>query len=199
MGVDDITGAVALQRLCFPPPFPEELLWKPEHLLRHLDVFPDGQFVAVAEEAVIGSASGAILREEVWADHRDWDATVGGPFLQNHDPTGTTLYGVDISVAPDWRGRGIGRALYQARFDLVRRLGLRRFGTACRIPDYVAYAERQPMSPREYVGLVADGQVTDRTLTPLLRMGLTLVEVVDNHMEDAESGNAAAVLEWRPD
>ena len=32
----DVEGVVALQRACFPPPFPEELLWKREHIERHL-------------------------------------------------------------------------------------------------------------------------------------------------------------------
>lgn len=44
----DIEGAVALQRDCFPPPFPEELLWQISHLQRHLEIFPEGQFVAFA-------------------------------------------------------------------------------------------------------------------------------------------------------
>jgi len=102
------------------------------------------------------------------------------------------LYGVDISVHPDYRGRGVGRALYAARFDLVRTLGLTRFGTACRIPDRCG----QPATA--YTTAVAMGVLQDRTLTPLLRYGLSLVGVIEGYMEDEESGNAAALLEWRP-
>jgi hypothetical protein len=29
-------------------------------------------------------------------------------------------------------------------------------------------------------------------------MGLTMTDVLTNYMEDPESGNAAALLEWRP-
>ena len=99
MTPNDILGAVELQRACFPPPFPEELLWRAEHLARHLELFPEGQFVAVdTDNAIWGSASSVLISEENYNAHRNWDTTVGGPFLNAHDPHGTTLYGVDISV-----------------------------------------------------------------------------------------------------
>lgn len=200
MGDDDLAAAVSLQRSCFPPPFPEDMLWTPEHLARHLSIFPTGQFVAVQpdDRLVVGSASSLILSEDNWQRHADWDETVGGFFFGNHDPTGTTLFGADISVHPGARGNGIGRAFYQARFDLVRRLDLTRFGTACRMPDYQAWAAATGGDPSEYAQGVVRGDLLDRTMTPLLRSGLLFIGVVRDHMEDQESGNAAAILEWRP-
>ncbi len=50
----------------------------------------------------------------------------------------------------------------------------------------------------QYARVVVEGKATDRTLTPLLRYGLGFVEVIENYMDDEESGNAAALLEWRP-
>jgi GNAT superfamily N-acetyltransferase len=198
MTYDHVAGVVALQRACFPPPFPEELLWRDEHLIRHIALFPAGQLVAMREGAVIASASNMVISEHNWLSHQSWDATVGGPFLDQHDPVGSTLYGLDFSVHPRWRGRGIGRALYQARFLLVRSLRLARYGTACRIPDYKAYAANTRISPSEYVDVVVPGDTMDRTLTPLLRYGLTVVSVIDGYMADEESGDAAVLLEWSP-
>jgi GNAT superfamily N-acetyltransferase len=190
-----IAGTVALQRACFPPPFPEELLWKPEHLERHLAVFPEGQFVAIADGLVVGSASSLIISEARYQAHPDWATTVGGHFLTAHDPHGSTLYGVDISVHPSFRGRGVGRALYQARKDLVRQLSLVRFATACRLPGFAdsGFAEVEP-----YVEAVVSGELVDRTLSPLLRYGMICIGVVHDYMDDEESGNAAAMLEWTP-
>lgn len=199
MREEDVEPAVALQRDCFPPPFPEDLLWRPEHLARHRALFPEGQFVAVMSPGgVVGSASSLVLSESRWNRHAAWEETVGGFDFDHHDPTGTTLYGADISVHPEFRGRGIGRALYRARFDLVARHGLTRFGTACRMPDYAAWAARTAGDVHEYARLVASGSLVDRTMTPLLRYGLSLVGVVEDHMDDVESGNAAAILEWSP-
>ncbi|MFQ3677038.1 MAG: GNAT family N-acetyltransferase [Fimbriimonadaceae bacterium] len=205
-GMEDghIAGAVALQRKCFPPPFPEELLWREEHLRRHLEVFPDGQFAAVQADGgsvgrVVGSASAVLISESGWQAHADWDTTVGGPFFEAFDPGGTTLYAADISVDPEWRGRGVGRALYEARKELVRKRGWKRIGTACRIPDFAAWAaDRAGADVADYVEAVAAGAASDRTLTPLLRIGMRCLGVLRNYMADAESGDAAALLEWTP-
>jgi len=191
----DIAGVVALQRDCFPPPFPEDLLWQAEHIARHLEIFPEGQWVAEQGGRIVASCTNLILSEANWQAHLDWETTVGGHFLRAHAPGGTTLYGVDLSVAPASRGLGIGRRLYQARFDLVRTMGLARYGTDVRMPDYLAQAAGR--TPHDYAHAVAEGILTDRTLTPLLRMGTQWKGVIENHMDDEESGHAAAILEWQ--
>ncbi len=195
----DLDGVVGLQSACFPSPFPAELLWRHEHLVRHLEIFPEGQFVAVEEDRIVGSASALIVSEGVWQAHSDWDATTGGRFLSNHDPSGTTLYGVDISVHPHWQGQGIGRALYKARFELVRAEGLIRYGTTCRLPGWILWSIENPgRTQSDYAAAVERGAATDRTLTPLLRYGLILAGIAENHIDDEESGDAAAILEWKP-
>ena len=195
LSTETIDGAVALQRACFPAPFPLELLWKKEHLERHLEVFPEGQFVAIGEEIVIGSASSLLISEVHYQAHNDWETTVGGHFLNAHDAKGTTLYGVDVSVHPDYRGQGVGRALYEARKDLTRRLRLRRYATACRLPDF---SKSGFDTAESFVDAVVRGEETDRTLTPLLRIGMACIGVAQDYMEDEESANAAAMLEWTP-
>lgn len=202
MTLEDIPGAVALQRACFPPPFPEELLWRAEHLVRHVELFPSGQFVAVdIDGEVWASATTVILADDHYLRHGNWDESVGGPFLTAHDPTGTTLYGVDISVHPEARRQGIGRRLYHARYMLTRQLGLKRYATACRLPDFRAWRTEQTDLVDDldrYIVLVERDEVRDRTLTPLLRMGLDPVAGLVDYMEDEESLNCAALLEWLP-
>lgn len=191
----DVADVAALQRSCFPAPFPFELLWTPEHLTNHLRLFPEGQFVAVEGSCIVGSASSLLITQSVWQAHGDWDQVTGGLDLSGHNAAGTVLYGADISVHPDFRGRGIARRLYRARFELVESLGLEMYGTVCRIPDF----QDSPFDEvLDYADSVARGEAADRTLTPLLKMGLTYRGVVLNHMDDAESGHAAAILEWRP-
>ncbi|MBX3097650.1 MAG: GNAT family N-acetyltransferase [Fimbriimonadaceae bacterium] len=191
----DIPLVVTLQRACFPPPFPEELLWKRAHLERHLELFPAGQLVAVIGERVVGSATNMLMGEEQWMSRNDWETMTGGHMLSAHDPEGTTLFGVDISVSPEFRRQGMGRKLYEARFSLVQSLSLKRYGTATRIPDFASSG--CPTIPA-YLGEVARGDRTDRTVTPILRMGCMITGFVEEFMEDKESGNGAAILEWRP-
>lgn len=191
----DLDGVVALQQACFPQPFPQEHLWQRAHLSAHLERFAAGQFVAVAEGRVVGSASSAIIGESTWQAQLGWADTLGGFGFEHHDPDGSTLYGADISVAPEFRGQGVGRALYQARFDLVRALALARYGTACRVPGFSSSSIADPSA---YVDQVVSGGRSDRTLTPLLRYGLRVVDVLRGYMPDEESGDAAALLEWTP-
>lgn len=190
----DIPGAVALQKACFPDPFPEELLWNADHLARHIELFPAGQFVVEAEGAIVASASATRISEARFQAHESWDATVGGPFLTSFDPAGSTLYGLDISVHPEFRRFGFGRLLYSARFDLVRSSNLKRYVTGCRLPDFGASG----LELEAYLAQVERGARTDRTLTPLLRYGLKLVGGIREYMEDEESRDCAALLEWKP-
>lgn len=196
---ETVPGAVALQAACFPPPFPQEYHWKPAHLRRHVEIYPEGQFVVMENGFVVGCASSCILSEDNWQAHRSWYETVGGPMANNHDPNGTTLYGLDICVNPDYRRRGIGRLLYQARFDLVRREDLGRYGTGCRLPGYLSWSSSAENSSVEgYVQEVLNGKAQDRTLTPLLRYGLKFLDVIHDYMEDVESADSAVLLEWKP-
>lgn len=193
-----VKGAVELQRACFPEPFPAEALWSDRHLMEHLRKFPEGQFVVVDSGRVVATASNLVITEDNWQRHSPWVETTGDFDFHHHDASGSTLFGADISVHPDYRGRGIARALYSARYKLVGSLGLRRYGTACRIPGWLAWAKSHGGGQLEYCHAVIQSDVVDRTLTPLLRMGLVFVAVTMNHMDDPESGDAAAVLEWVP-
>lgn len=191
----DIAAAVELQALAFPPPFDPDLLWAAEHLTRHLEIFPEGQWVGIRDGQLVGSCSNTRISEAVWRDSKTWDETTGGPFLETFDANGTTLYGLDVSVHPDYRRRGIGRLFYERRYQYGRQQALTRYGTGCRLPGFLASGLTDA---DQYVAEVARGDREDRTLTPLLRYGLRFIMTKENYMEDAESRNAAAILEWIP-
>lgn len=196
---EQVHEVVALQPLAFPLPFNPDLHWDEAHLQHHLEVFPEGQWVAVSGGRVVGACSNMLLSEANWRRHASWMETVGGPFLKHHDPKGTTLYGLDIAVDPAFRRMGIGTALYHVRKDYVTRNGLARYGTACRMPDFQARQREHPAETcPQYAKNVVAGKLTDRTLTPLLAIGLTFLGVISDYMEDPESDNSAALLEWTP-
>jgi len=199
MGAGDLEAAVALQKLAFPPPFPQEYHWDASDLAHHIELFPGGQFVAIQEGAVIGTCSNTIVPEERWQARQNWYLTVGGPELGNFDRNGSTLYGIDITVHPEHRKQGVGRAFYETRFSLVRSWNLQRYGTGCRMPDYRDFALSHPGTEIErYAEEVVAGRANDRTLTPLLRYGLRFLCVIHEYMKDLESNNAGALLEWTP-
>ena len=78
MSPSDFGSVVALQRLCFPEPFPLEFLWTVQHLAAHVEKFARGQFVAEFEGEIVGSASSARISETTWNAHLNWEQTLGG-------------------------------------------------------------------------------------------------------------------------
>lgn len=176
-----------------------EAAWTPRHLLSHLEVFPEGQFVAVvptdAGDRVLGMAASLIIR---WDDYDLADAwrdfTDLGMFT-NHDPAGRTLYGAEVMTDPERRGQGVGSALYRARARLVERLGLLRIRAGARLRGYHRFA--RTMSAEAYVVEVVARRRRDPTLSFQLGRGFGVIGVVGSYLRhDPESLGWAAVIEW---
>lgn len=190
----DIPQLIEVQRECFPLPYPEEQLWSPEQLRSHIATFAEGALCAVVGDKVVGSCTNLIIAFDPCHPQHTWEEVADNGYIRTHNPQGDTLYGIDIAVRPAFRGQGIARMMYQARYDLVMRLGLERFLTAGRLPGYHQHASE--MSVDEYAAKVIAGKLIDPVVTPQLRAGLKPVSVVKDYIPDEESANSALLLEW---
>jgi GNAT superfamily N-acetyltransferase len=178
--------------------YPDSAPWNEKQLASHLEVFSEGQFVAIeaGSNRVVGMAASLII---LWDDYdidSDWhDLTEYGTFT-NHDPeAGHTLYGAEIMVRPGLQGRGIGKKIYGARRELTERLKLLRIRAGARLRNYHRYADR--MSAADYVHGVVKGELGDPTLSFQLRQEFHVLAVVKNYLrKDSESLGYAAVIEW---
>ena len=181
------------QRICFPTLAPYEWLTE-EHFASHLRLFPEGQHVALVGERVVGQSSTFRCRaDQVFAPHT-FHGIIAGGFFTNHDPLGEWLYGADMSVHPDYRGRGVASKLYTARKDLIRMLALRGMVAGGMLPGYNRH--RETMSVEEYVDRVARGELTDPTLTPQLRNGFVVRQVLYDYIDDAAITPHATLIVW---
>ena len=113
-----------LQRDCFPTLADSELM-NAAHFRNHCRLFPDGNFVAICGERVIGLGSGFLIDFDFAHAQHSFQDIIAGGWYSHHDPRGAWYYGGDISVHPNFRRRGVGSRLYAARKDLVRRLNRR--------------------------------------------------------------------------
>jgi GNAT superfamily N-acetyltransferase len=172
--------------------------WTLQQLQSHVDVFPEGQFVAVLPSGlVVGMAASLIIHWDDYEFDATWrDFTDRGMFT-NHDPIhGRTLYGAEVMVHPDYQKCGVGTMLYKARRSLAERLGLRRIRAAARLRGYHRFA--QVMSPQDYVAQVSRGEIKDPTLSFQIKNGFQVLGVVSGYLRhDPESLGYAAVIEWR--
>jgi predicted amidohydrolase/GNAT superfamily N-acetyltransferase len=191
MTAEDIPGVIELQLRAFPGLSP----WKPEQLVRHLELFPEGQLVVSdADGHILGSASSLIIDWDDYAESANWVSITGHGSFDTHNPLGKTLYGADMGVAPEARQQGIGTLLYEARKELIRERGLKRLLTGGRIAGYANHAEQ--MTAKEYVADVVAGKLRDPALTFQLENGLVVLDVVPGYMQDTDSRGFATVLEW---
>ncbi len=177
--------------------YPNDTPWTPAYLERHIEIFPEGQFVAVdpVSGKVVGMAAGLIISWEDY-DHLDsYHNFTDAGWFTNHDPTGRTFYGAEVMVDPAARRRGVGSKLYDARQSLVEQHGLLRIRAGARLPGYHRYAEE--IRAEEYVIRVVRGDLTDPTLSFQLHRGFHVLAVVPGYYDrDPRSRDYAALIEW---
>ncbi|MDT8861898.1 GNAT family N-acetyltransferase [Alkalihalobacillus sp. MEB130] len=192
----DFESLLDVQKEAFPPPFPEDLWWNREQIEAHVTTFPEGALLAEIDGVVVGSATSLLIafdgKPHTWEEVAD-----DGYIRKSHNPNGDSLYGIDLCVRPSYRGKGIAGALYEARKDTVRQLGLKRFIAGCRIPNYHEHADR--LDAESYVKAVEKGEIKDLVLTFMLKQGLHPLQVMPNYLEDDESLDYAVLVEWRND
>ena len=213
-----------LQRLVFPTLDPAER-FEAAHYRRHLEIFPEGQFAALAAgppETPVGAtktlaagppetpvavtaalaagpaetpvAATSTLRLDFDFDHphHTFPEVAGGLFLCAHDPKGAWLYGADVSVHPGWRRRGIARALYAARRETVRRLGLRGQLTVGMLNGYGALAGK--MTAEDYYQSLVAGEFADPTVSAQLRVGFRPRGLIPGYVNDPRCGGYGVLL-----
>jgi GNAT superfamily N-acetyltransferase len=189
-----VPALAALQRVVFPTLDESELFTEAKYH-KHIELFAPGQFTALVELdghwVVVGATS--TYRTDFDFEHiqHSYIDAIAHGWLTNHNPNGEWLYGVDVSVHPQFRGLHIGRRLYDARRALARELNLRGEIAGALIPGY---AQHPDLTVAQYVLKVAQGRLSDPTLTMQLRNGFRVKGVLYEHISDPRSQNCAALI-----
>jgi len=188
-----------IQELC-QRVYPFVKPWTEAQLNSHLSVFPEGQLIIIDPKTknAIGYAASLVLN---WTDYEmqdSWTDLTDSGFFTNHDLTaeGKTLYGAEVMVDPAFQGQGVGTLLYQARAELVEKLGLLRIRAGARMRGYSKYEHQFP-SARDYLIQVVSGNIFDPTLSFQIKRGFKVLALVSGYLGvDPESKGYAAVIEW---
>lgn len=182
-----------LQQAAYPTLGAHELM-RAEHFASQYAVFAEGQIVVLDSERVIGQGSGFFLDFDFDHPAHTFAGICDNFYFRTHDPDGVYYYGADISVHPDYRGRGIGKLIYQARKDLLRRHNRRGIVAGGLIPGFVHY--KAEMGVQEYVDRVVSGALSDPTLSFQLKQGFVVCGLIENYIEDRSSDNWATLIFW---
>ncbi|MEM6428065.1 MAG: GNAT family N-acetyltransferase [Deinococcota bacterium] len=171
----------------------------PKHVLtKQLDRFPEGQFVAVCEQDGIAQVVGVAITMRTSRPPSDqtltWAEQVGDLSLPQHEPDGKWLYGVDMVVRPNFRRRGVGTALYNARFELVKRLNLRGWYAGGMLMGYNQYAA--VMDVETYANKVRRRELKDPTVTMQMNRGFKAVSLIKEYYPMPDAHSAAMFIVW---
>lgn len=184
-------GLAELQTIVFPTLAPEER-FEAKHYRKHIELFPEGQFCVVDRDRVVGMTSTIRMDFDFAHPNHTFAEVIQGGWLTSHDPSGPWLYGADLGVHPDYRKRGIARALYWARHALAQRLGLRGQLTVGMPSGYGAVKHAITMD--RYYAELAAGTRVDPTISTQLRIGFEPRGVVPGYINDPVCDRYGIVL-----
>jgi GNAT superfamily N-acetyltransferase len=170
-----------LQKVVFPT-LDDGERFKKEHYLRHIELFPEGQFVAVDGERVVGMTTTIRCHFDFEHSQHTFAEIIQGGWLTSHDPEGPWLYGCDVGTHPEYRRRGIARGLYAARQDTVRRLGLLGQVTVGMLRGYGVH--KGEMSAETYYEQLLRGERSDPTISAQMQLGFEPRGLVPDYLTD---------------
>ena len=178
-----------LQGIVFPTLSVEELM-NEDHFKRHIEIFPEGQMVVLDGDKVIAFAT-TLLQNYHSAPHTFLEIS-DNLWIGTHDPKAEWLYGLDVSVHPDYQGKGIGREIYNARQEVAKTLGVLGQMTAGMPIGYDTVKDE--MTIAEYCEKLIKGEIIDPTVTAQTKCGFILVEPLFDYLDDYRSGNCGVLM-----
>lgn len=189
----DASHAPALQELelsVFSTIDPHHLYHEPE-LIELAEIFPAGNFVALDEGIPIGMGLGVLVDFDFESPQH---ALIDVASNEHHGADKPWYYGTDISVYPEYRGRGVGRQLYELRKQAVRDLNKAGIVAGGVLPGYAKHLH--DMTADDYIDKVRSGEFYDPTLTFQIENGFEAVCALADYIDDATVGNNSVLIVW---
>lgn len=191
----DLEGIIDVERLSWP----NGLEATRDMFASRMAVFPEGVLVAEwnGQKRIIGVIAFELLNYDLDSPYPSWgEITDGGFIVKTHNAFGEYIYGVDLSVDPDFRENGVARRLLQGVGRIAVKRNLRGAILGGRLPGFYQHSKQHSVS--EYINLKRkDGYPLDPELRFYVRAGLKIMGFATNYFKDPESENFGVILLWK--
>lgn len=180
-----------LQKIVFPTLADEEILHAPQYK-RHLEIFPEGQFVVVYDNQVIAATSTLRYDFDMQHPYHSFSEIMGGGWLTTHNPQGSFLYGLDVSVHPLHRGKGLARIIYRTRQELLQAFNMKGQVIVGMMSGYGKV--KNEMSAEDYFEKLKTKVIFDPTVSVQMKMGFEPILLMPNYLTDPVCDNYGVLL-----
>ncbi len=169
--------------------------WERDEIQQLIDCFPEGQIAVLINGQLAGCALSIIVDYSRFTDSHTYAQITGDYTFSTHTREGNILYGIDVFVAPQFRGLRLGRRMYDYRKELCEELNLEGILFGGRLPKYHEFADE--LSPRQYIENVKSKDIHDPVLNFQFANDFYVKKVIRNYLEgDSDSKEYAALLMW---
>ncbi|MCV2401874.1 bifunctional GNAT family N-acetyltransferase/carbon-nitrogen hydrolase family protein [Marinomonas sp. C2222] len=169
----------------------------PQHTLDKLiKDFPEGQICLEDHGNIVGIALSVQVNYQRFSNPHTYEDLLDQKENILNDHKGDAMYGLDVLIAPEYRGYRLGRRLYEARKELCRQHNFRAILAGGRIPNYHEHAKE--LSPAEYLESVREKKIYDPILSFQLSNDFQVTRLLKSYLpEDEKSRGYATLLEWK--
>lgn len=172
-----------------------DLHWKKHEIEKLVSLFPEGQVVLKVNGEIAGCALALLQKDTITERTHTYNEITANDSFKSHQKDGDLLYGIDVFIAPKYRGMRLARRLYDFRKELCEQLNLKGIAFGARMPKYHLYADK--LSPLQYLEKVKAKEIHDPVLNFQFNNDFHVKKILKNYLEgDDESLDHAVLMEW---
>lgn len=172
-----------------------DLHWKKHEIEKLVSLFPEGQVVLKVNGDIAGCALALLQKDSITERAHTYNEITANDSFKSHQKDGDLLYGIDVFIAPKYRGMRLARRLYDFRKELCEQLNLKGIAFGARMPKYHLYADK--LSPLQYLEKVKAKEIHDPVLNFQFNNDFHVKKILKNYLEgDDESLDHAVLMEW---
>lgn len=174
----------------------QKYIWTEDIMMEQFNYCPELIYVVLDMETLDVAASTTMLCTtlERAMSCSSWEDISGYRTLSTHDPDGDTIFGIDLTVAPQYQTLGLASKLISTAF-LASVIGGHKRGAllGARVPAYQKHAPRRSIEQHVF-GMKAGQKTCDPEIKLYMSEGFRPLRIIPNYMDDEESLNYGVLM-----